>query len=446
VFEQVLSRRFAINRHHNGPYASERQKYLALLMAEGRSHSTLKGVVYLLQCMTKHLPLYRAMITPAQIEAAARQWTSTLRRADKNKHWAERAFAFHATNWMRLLGRLQEQPSKQAFVSELEAFVAFEEQERGFAPATVWRVKRCLSVFLNWVADERKSLRKITPEDIARYVSTMSAERRWKRTTIVAVASALRTFFRFAQSRRWCAPGLVDTIDAPRIYKLEGLPQGPRWDDVQRLLAASLGDSPGDIRDHAMLLLVSVYGLRSGEARHLYLDDIDWDQEVIRVRRTKQRKTQRYPLVAAVGEAILRYLREGRPRCPRREVFLTEVQPFRPLTAAGFGTMVRKRLFKLGLVLPSYGPHGLRHSGATHLLAEGFSLKDIADHLGHVSLAATQMYAKVDITALREVGQLDLSNLAAYAERSAQRATPIYARGSMEALQAVAAISLGGLL
>ena len=73
-------------------------------------------------------------------------------------------------------------------------------------------------------------------------------------------------------------------------------------------------------------------------------------------------------------------------------------------------------------------------------------MKDIADHLGHVSLAATQMYAKVDITALREVGQLDLGNLAAYAEHSAHLATPIYPRGSLEALQAVAAISLGGLL
>lgn len=73
-------------------------------------------------------------------------------------------------------------------------------------------------------------------------------------------------------------------------------------------------------------------------------------------------------------------------------------------------------------------------------------MKEIADHLGHVSLAATQMYAKVDITALQEVGQLDLSNLISYSEHSANRATPIYARSSMEALQAVASISLGGLL
>jgi integrase/recombinase XerD len=446
LFEQTLSPRFHINRHSNGPYAVERDRYLSFLVAEGRSRSILKAVTTLLYCMAERLPLHQATVMPAQIESAAKQWSTSLQRCEKNKHWAERWFVFHATNWMRLLGRLQEHPPKQAFASELEAFVDFEERERGFAPATIVRVKRCLGEFLNWVAGERKALRKIMPEDIARYVSRMSAEHHWKRTTIVAVVSALRTFFRFAQSRRWCAPDLVDTIDAPRIYKLEGLPQGPQWNDVQHLVAASAGNRPSDIRDHAMLLLVTVYGFRSGEVRHLCLDDIDWEQEVIRVRRTKQRKTQRYPLVPAVGDAILRYLREVRPRCPRREVFLTQVQPFRPLTAAGFGTKIRKRFVKLGLVPPCYGPHGLRHSCATHLLAEGFSMKEIADHLGHVSLAATQMYAKVDITALREVGELDLSNLASYAERSAHLATPIYPRGSMEALQAVAAISLGGLL
>jgi site-specific recombinase XerD len=322
----------------------------------------------------------------------------------------------------------------------------FEEQERGFAPATIVRVKHSLIMFLSWIAGRHKTLRAITSEDISSYISAMSGQHRWKRTSIVAHVSVLRSFIRFAQTRRWCAAGLVDTIDAPRIYKLEGLPQGPPWSDVQRLLEASSGDSPGDIRDYAMLLFITVYGLRSGEVRQLRLDDIDWEQEVIRVHRSKQRKTQRYPLVAAVGEAILRYLREVRPRCPRREVFLTQVQPFRPLTGAGFGAKLRKRFMRLGLVPPCYGPHGLRHSCATHLLAEGFSMKDIADHLGHVSLAATQMYAKVDITALREVGQLDLSNLAAYAEHSAHLATPIYPRGSIEALQAVAAISLGGLL
>ena len=418
MFEQTLSSRFHINRHCNGPYAAERDRYLSFLVAEGRSRSILKAVTNLLYCMAERLPLHHAKVTPAQIEAAAKVWSATLGGCKSYRHNMERWFVFHATNWLRFLGRLQVPLIKQAFATELSKFLRHEEQERGFALATIVRAKHSLTMFLSWIAGRHKTLRAITPEDISSYISTMSGQRHWKRTTIVAHVSVLRNFIRFAQTRRWCVPDLVDTIDAPRIYKLEGLPQGPQWNDVQHLLTASSGDSPGDIRDHAMLLLVTVYGLRSGEVRLLRLDDIDWEQEVIRVRRTKQRKTQRYPLVAAAGEAILRYLREVRPRCPRREVFLTQVQPFRPLTGAGFGTKVRKRFVRLGLVPPCYGPHGLRHSCATHLLAEGFSLKEIADLLGHVSLAATQMYAKVDITALREVGQLDLSNLAAYSERS----------------------------
>jgi site-specific recombinase XerD len=195
-----------------------------------------------------------------------------------------------------------------------------------------------------------------------------------------------------------------------------------------------------------MLLVIAVYGVRSGEVRHLSLEDIDWEREILCIRRPKQRKSQHYPLVREVGVAILRYLREVRPKCKQRTVFLTQVQPYRTLTAAGFGTMVRKRLHRLGLVLPCYGPHALRHSCATHLMAEGVSLKEIADHLGHVSLTATQMYAKVDLPALREVGAFPLTGLVEFAANSERAATQIQMRGSIEALRGVAAISLGGLL
>lgn len=197
--------------------------------------------------------------------------------------------------------------------------------------------------------------------------------------------------------------------------------------------------------NHAMLLLIAVYALRSGEVRHLRLEDIDWEREIINIRRAKQRKSQSYPLVQEVGAAILRYLRSVRPRCQRREVFISAKQPYRALSAGGLGVMVQKRMRRLGIASVCYGPHALRHSCATHLLAEGVSLKEIADHLGHVSLAATQMYAKVDMLALREVGNLPIKVLVKYAEESERSATPILPRGSMEALRTVATLSLGGL-
>ena len=86
------------------------------------------------------------------------------------------------------------------------------------------------------------------------------------------------------------------------------------WATVTRLIASSRGDSACDIRDSALFLLLSVYGLRCSEIEALRLDDINWDNGTISVRRPKQRHTQQYPLEATTGQAILRYIREARPR------------------------------------------------------------------------------------------------------------------------------------
>jgi site-specific recombinase XerD len=92
-------------------------------------------------------------------------------------------------------------------------------------------------------------------------------------------------------------------------------------------------------------------------------------------------------------------------------VFLTLVAPFRPLVAKSLGRVVYRRLHALGLTLPRYGPHALRHACATHLLAQGLSLKEIGDHLGHQSPEATRIYAKVDLAALRAVADINLEGL-----------------------------------
>jgi site-specific recombinase XerD len=444
MFEQLFTQRAAVARHHSSPFAAERLSYLSHLMEAGHSSSRLYSVAHLLMAIAQHLPLNRTEIARAEIEASAEAWARTTHRSALCRHTGKREFVFHATKWLQLLGRLQEPRKQQPFALEMDAFLRYGQQERGLAPSTLARHRRCLAEFLIRLGRQNKTLRDVTLDDISAHIQIV-AQRKLKRTSISHHVAALRAFFRYAHSRGWCRAGLA-AIDAPRIYRLESLPRGPAWSDVQRLLAACAGDTPCEIRDHAMLLVIAVYGVRSGEVRHLLLEDIDWEREIVRIRRSKQRKSQHYPLVREVGAAILRYLREVRPKCTLREVFLTRVQPYRTLTATGFGTMVRKRLQQLGLVLPCYGPHALRHSCATHLLAEGVSLKEIADHLGHVSLAATQMYAKVDLPALHEVGDLPLSGLVTFAVNSERAATPIQLRGSIEALRGVAAISLGGLL
>ena len=311
----------------------------------------------------------------------------------------------------------------------------------GFAGATLDNRRRSLTPFLAWLAARGRAWQATTLEDVTAYLASRP---QWSRATIAFHVQSLRALFRHGATRGWCRAGLAETIDAPRLYTHERLPQGPQWSEVQRLLDANRGDTVTQIRNYAMLMLLAVYGFRSSEVRGLTLDDIDWDQERIHPPRPKQRKVGQYPLVREVGDAILRYL-TIRPRCASRTVFVTLRRPYRPLSDGGLSTMVRVRQQRLGQTLHRYGPHGLRHAGATYLLAEGFTLKQIGDHLGHTMVRATEIYAKVDITSLREVGDVDMAALVEHERRCAARSTPFFEEGDLNALREVAHVALGGV-
>ena len=111
------------------------------------------------------------------------------------------------------------------------------------------------------------------------------------------------------------------------------------------------------------------------------------------------------------GRAVLRYLRELRPRRPDRALFLTLRAPVRPLSRSGISHVVRSRLDRLGIIGKRRGPHSLRHAAAQHLLNHGLSMKQVGDYLGHRSVSATSAYAKVQLGALREVADIDLEGL-----------------------------------
>ena len=227
----------------------------------------------------------------------------------------------------------------------------------------------------------------------------------WSRNSTRTYAMALRSFLRFAEQQAWCSAGLAAGIVPPRVYAGEGLPLGPSWDDVQRLIASAAGN----LRDRALLLLLSHYGLRAGEVSRLRLDDIDWQASTLTVPRSKLGRTDRYPLSREVGSAVAGYLREARPQGVCREIFLTLVAPIRPLAPCGVSGVVARRMRRLGIRSQQCGAHALRHACAQRLLDEGFSLKAIGDHLGHACPDSTAAYAKVDLASLREVADFDFA-------------------------------------
>jgi site-specific recombinase XerD len=418
VFEQLFKRPSALARHRAGPAAEERLRYLAHLAAQGLTRPSLQTAAQHLLLIAAYLRLASRpgeAIGLAEIEQQAAVWANRPiqpKNRGTGKGRAAERFLWHATQWLGFLGRLQPPPAKpRPHAEQITAFADYLGRERGLSPLTIAPACTAVEKFLDDLSDSGVCLSDLTITTIEEILLARISRDAYARQTVQKLASTLRTFFRYAHGRGWCKGGLAEAIQAPRVFPQESLPSGPSWQDVRRLLVSSEGDWPTDIRDRAILMLLAVYGLRAGEVLHLRLEDFDWKRELLRVTRSKARRSQIYPLTRSVGDAIIRYLKEVRPRCALREVFLTRRAPIRPLGSSSLWPIVGVRLRDLGLAKGRHGPHALRHACATHLLEQGLSLKEIGDHLGHQHPDTTRIYAKVDLSGLRAVADFDIGGL-----------------------------------
>ena len=415
MFEDLFAYPKVLARHRAGPSVDARERFLAHCAGYGATRGTLLRFANELLVIAERIDVNSGKsFSLADIEAAAERWTRyQLKRGRAHgKRWPRVAFIQVARAWLRFLGCLEERSVEpEAFANQVIEFIAYLRDERGLSTNSLRARRWHVECFLRTSAKDKNSITHITAEDIDGFLS-LKGKQGWCRVSVATSATALRSFFRYAERRRWCSAGLASTIDGPRLFKEEGLPAGPLWDDVQRLIASTSGTDARDVRDCAILMLLAIYGLRCGEVRQLRLEDLDWTRELIRIERSKQRRTQDYPLVSSVGEAIIQYLQHARPRCSHRELFVTLKAPFRPLSSGAMYHIVSSRVEALAIRVPRRGPHCLRHGCAGHLVAAGLSLKEIGDHLGHRSAYATRIYAKVNLTGLREVADFDLRGLA----------------------------------
>jgi integrase/recombinase XerD len=415
MLDTLYSQPGVLARFRAAPLVDGRERYLRLCAERGHNRKGLLKISWLLLVVVTHVPLDKETIDLPTIERAAQTHRVRFKRGPRGCRCAtsRRIFIGTAKRFFGFLGRFSPPSAMdcplQPLIATYERFLL---EERGLSAVTV--ESRCSHVrhLLRSLRPRPRSLQAIAVKDIDRYLVAQSGKSKgWSRPSIATLTSSLRCFFRFAEGRLWCRSGLAAAIDSPRMYSFEGVPRGPTWDQVQHLIANTTGDMAAQIRDLAIVLLLVVYGLRRGEIAGLRLDDIDWKAETIRVYRSKQRRTQQFPLVRLVGDAIVRYLREVRPRCTHRELFLALRPPVRPLSPSSISALVRWRLRALGVALPRLGAHCLRHACACHLLARGFSLKQIGDQLGHRSVSATLIYAKVDLNGLRQVAEIDLGGI-----------------------------------
>jgi len=289
---------------------------------------------------------------------------------------------------------------RHAICHEYEAWLR---DERGLASASIAALMWEARNFLRWQFDRggAASLETLSIVDVDLYMDMRAPGLR--RKSLADVAERLRSVVRYLHRAGRIPTDLTPHIIGPMLYAYEDVPSTLGKSQIAAVLAATKTDgSPRGLRDYAILQLLATYGLRQGEICRLRLEDVNWRGESLRIRHTKTNAYSYMPLLAPVGEALLDYLRLGRPQVEVREIFVRSCAPYIAMTNL-YG-MVRGRLSAAGVEPPGKrGPHVFRHARAVELLRAAVPQKIIGDVLGHRSTESTNAYLKLATEDLRAV-------------------------------------------
>jgi site-specific recombinase XerD len=267
--------------------------------------------------------------------------------------------------------------------------------ERGLATGTVALYSACARRFVEGLPADR-GIGGLVASDV-----TAAVLRESESVSVSATqtfVSSVRWFLRFC-----FIEGLVGTDLSRAALLVRGrssspLPRGISRADARALLGSCDRRQALGRRDYAIIILLLRLGLRRGEVAGLRLDDIDWRAGELVVR-GKGARHERLPLPADVGAAIAAYLRRGRPRSGRREVFLRSNAPYEPIAAGTVASTVRRACRRAGIA--EFGSHRLRHTAACEMVQANVPLVRIGQVLRHRSLQSTAIYARVDVERLR---------------------------------------------
>lgn len=288
--------------------------------------------------------------------------------------------------------------------SMLRRFIQYLINERGLVAGTVNVYASIVRLFIKTrFGNKPIRLKQLQQQDITQFI--IDQKQRISCSSLKNRVYALRAFIRFLQVRSKNSVPITLVVPAVAQWRLSKVPKVINPPDIERILASSNTHAPGGSRNHAILLLLARLGLRAGEVITLSLDDIQWGIGELAIR-GKGHCTDKLPLLQDVGNALAQYIQHERPRCVSRKVFITFKKPYEELhSSSAIYSVVKKAIQHAGIPAHHISPHVLRHSLAVRMLHKGASLPEISKILRHRSLNSTQIYAKVDLPALRMLVQ-----------------------------------------
>jgi site-specific recombinase XerD len=340
-------------------------------------------------------------------------------RGPLNEHGAGiKSSVNRLVDYLRLLNRFESRVKSAVYQSLLEGYLDWLEQYQHAAPGTIERRAQSIGQFLRWLGPLATSQRvsELTPETVERFFLDYAKSK--GRSAQRSMQAALRTFFRFCLQRGYIQQSLDRAVPTLRCYKLSTVVRGLSEEQALKLLQCIDRHSLAGRRDYAICQLLYTYGVRGGQVRQLLytygvrggqvralrFEDIDWTGNQILFRALKHGKDTLLPLTREVGESLLDYLQNARPDCQDPHLFVTLRAPYHGLkNSSVLSNRIDHHIRGAGIEIASKGTHVFRHGFATRMLAQGHSLKAIADVLGHRHLDSTFIYTKVDFEHLKQV-------------------------------------------
>ena len=382
-----------------GPLARDVDGFAADLAAQGYARKTAMDKLGLV----RHLSLWLESEGLGAVVLDEGRFDTFLRtREPRRVPQGEAVTGRQLLGYLRRKGRIPDAPKSAVSDDPMARIERTYERylinERGLSPSTVSKYLAAVHGFLAKRFETREVvLHMLVARDANRFIVGHAKTRSHAKD----LAAALRSFLRHLYQRGDIAIDLAGAIPTVTNWRLSQLPKSLPPEGVESVLESCDRNTAVGRRDHAILLLLARLGLRGGEVATLTLDDIDWDKGLVTLSGKGQRR-EALPLPEEVGSALAAYLRDGRPSCATRRVFVRAIAPYRGFSSTmAICDIVRRALARAGIEAPLKGAHLLRRSLACGMLKNGASLEEIGQILRHRHPETTQIYAKVDLEALR---------------------------------------------
>jgi integrase/recombinase XerD len=294
----------------------------------------------------------------------------------------------------------------------VEDFLQFLRHERGQSDNTAKTYAALLGKFMAWAQKQNLSdWKQVEPRHLMLFLQherernletePKDSPRRLSGESVYLEIAALRAFYKFAENEKLLPQNAAENLSLPRRWKR--LPKALTDEEIKKLLAPEMPDTPENLRESAILELAYASGLRLSELRNLRLEQLHLEAGFINVI-GKGNKERVVPVGRKAVEALTRYIENARPKfvTPKSpaNVFLTRRGT--PFAAVTLWLHIKNRVGRAGIGR-NVTPHMLRHSFATHLLEHGADLRIIQELLGHANISTTEVYTHVAGSRLREI-------------------------------------------